>query len=196
MFGRVYLTHGLVGSVPLSLWALTYAFYIPIFSLIQSRRLAFTTGLRPLTIGPHEFSLGQMESRSFDCLVHLACSLLHHVDIVAGSSSTQITDILQITSTLALYGRLYPANSAFQSLLTSTSRHASWRWCARFSSSLLCEQFGVIYYDAIVTTTETVVLLRHRWLAYSHPYFHGNPRVELLRNWTSLSSKSSLGASL
>lgn len=44
--------------------------------------------------------------RPFDCLVHLANSLLHLEDILAEPSSTQIEDILQITSTSPLYGQL------------------------------------------------------------------------------------------
>lgn len=49
----------------------------PISSPIQSRRLSFTTGLHPLVVEQREFPLEQLESRPFDCLVHLACSLLH-----------------------------------------------------------------------------------------------------------------------
>lgn len=57
-------------------------------STLQSKRLSFSTGLRPTLVGQRDLSLNQVESKPFDCLVHLACSLLHPENILACPSST------------------------------------------------------------------------------------------------------------
>lgn len=97
----------------------------PSSSPIQSKRLSFTSGLHPLVIKQHAVSFGQLESRPFDYLVHLVCSLIHPEDIMVGLSSIQIEDILCITSTSPLYAYIHPIIASPPPVLAATSTHPS-----------------------------------------------------------------------
>lgn len=86
----------------------------------MDRRPTFSATLRPIMMVQEALDFALLHPCPFNCLVHLASSLLHPETIIAGPSSSQIEQLLHITSSLPMFSRIPMSSLAARTLDTKS----------------------------------------------------------------------------
>lgn len=137
-------------------------------SIAQTQRLCFSTSLHPLVSEQSAIDLSSLDVRPFDCLVHLAGSLLHPEDILAGPI---LEDILHLSVTSPLYAQLHstvpssamvsmdalsqPVCTAFYAGPSNSKQHV-WQRHPHSSVEICSAETSAIFSNANSTTTPAV----------------------------------------